>query len=119
MREIREGEGGRARWGNQEVAGVYLHHLGVNREEVAAEGECGVAMIWVLPEGVISARWVLKGYGSHVLPGGGPSGMGMSSSVSTSSSSLDIPGGGPSGMGISSSVSPTYPRINQQISILE
>jgi hypothetical protein len=31
--------------------------------------------------------------------------MGMSSSVSSSSSSLDTPGGGHSGMGISSSVS--------------
>ena len=44
--------------------------------------------------------------------------MGMSSSVSSSSSSFGIPGGGPSGMGISSSVFSAYMQFNQQASIL-
>jgi hypothetical protein len=63
----------------------------------------------------IGIEWV----NLHVVPGGGPSGMGISSSVSSSSSSLCIPGGGPSGMGISSSVFSTYTRFDQQASILE
>ncbi len=111
-RGTREGEGEEeARWETQEGAEVYLQYLEGNQEGVAAVGGCGVA-IWMLPRRVISGRWASNGYNSHVLPGGGPSGMGMSSSVSMSSSSLDMPGGGPSGMGISSSVSSTYPRIN-------
>jgi hypothetical protein len=55
----------------------------------------------------------------HALPGGGPSGMGMSSSVSSSSSSFEVPGGGPSGIRISSSVSSAYKRINCKGSMLE
>jgi hypothetical protein len=35
--------------------------------------------------------------------GGGPSGIGISSSLSSCSSSFDTPGGGPSGMAMSSS----------------
>ena len=52
-------------------------------------------------------------------PGGGPSGMGMSSSVSSSSSSFEVPGGGPSGMRISSSVSSAYKRVNSKGSMSE
>lgn len=56
----------------------------------------------------ISGRRASSGCDLLVLPGGGPSGIGMSSSVSSSSSSFDMPGGGPSGIGISSSASSTY-----------
>lgn len=103
-----EGEGGKVRWGNREVEEVGLQYLEGNQEVVVGVGGCGVAMIWMLPSRIISIRRALNRCDLLVLPGGGPSGMGMSSSVSTSSSSFDIPGGGPSGIGISLSVSSTY-----------
>ena len=119
VQRIREVEGGRARLENQEAAEVGLQYLGGNQEAAAAAVEYGGAMIWMLPRYFISGHRALNGYNLHMLPGGGPSGMGISSSVSSSSSSLDIPGGGPSGMGISSSVFSAYTRINRQASILE
>ena len=119
VRRIREVEGERARWENQEAVEVGLQYLEGNQEAAAAAVGCGGVMIWMLPRHIISGYRALSGYNLHVLPGGGPSGMGISSSVSSSSSSLDIPGGGPSGMGISSSVFSAYTRINRQASILE
>lgn len=119
VRRIREVEGERARWENQEAAEVGLQYLEGNQEAAAAAVGCGGAMIWMLPRHIISGHRALSGYNLHVLPGGGPSGIGISSSVSSSSSSLDIPGGGPSGMGISSSVFSAYTRINRRTIILE
>jgi hypothetical protein len=50
----REGEAGRARWGNQEAAEVGLQCREGNQEEVAAEAGCGGVMIWMLPGRVIA-----------------------------------------------------------------
>jgi hypothetical protein len=49
------------RWGNREVGEVYLRYLEGNQEVVAGVAGCGVAVIWMLPSRVISARrieWV-------------------------------------------------------------
>lgn len=100
-----EAEGGKARWGNRVAEEVYLRFLKGNQEEAGVG--CGVAMIWTLHSRDISGRRASSGCDLLVLPGGGPSGIGMSSSVSTSSS-FNMPGGGPSGIGISSSASSTH-----------
>ena len=73
---------------------------GLGRMELRREAGVGVAKRLDAHEPGLSP------IGMHTpwsLPGGGPSGIGISSSLSTGSSST--PGGGPSGMTISSSES--------------
>lgn len=115
MQRNQEGEEGKVRWENQEEAEACLERP-EGTQEVAVAAGC-VNAIWMLPrhQRTPGIEWI----NLHVVPGGGPSGMGMSSSVSSSSSSLSIPGGGPSGMGISSSVFSAYTQFNQQASILD
>ena len=46
---IQEGEGGKARWENQEEAEVWLKRPEGTQEGAAAEAGCVNAMVWMLP----------------------------------------------------------------------